>query len=424
MSAPDELRRQIGLGSAILLGLGSILGTGVFVSLGLAVGVAGHWAIGALGLATFLATMNALSSAQLAANHPVSGGTYAYGYRYLRPEFGFIAGLAFLMAKSASAAAAAIGLVGYLVVLGGWDGVPVNWLAAGTVLLMTGLVAAGLRRANFVNALLVGVTLAALVGLIGMAAMKTEFFTTGHFTRLGLPDTPRLFEAGALLFVAFTGYGRIATLGEEVVEPRRTIPRAIIVTLWVTGFLYLGVLLSGLAVLGESGFAKEMQASAAPLQAIAGALEAPGLRVFLGLAAITAMAGVLLNLVLGLSRVAFAMGRQGDAPSALAKINAHSEPFIATLCVGGVIALIALFGGLFMVWSFSAFTVLIYYAITNLAALQLSDTERLYPRFVSVFGLVGCLGLSVWVTSSAILAGVGALGGGLVLRGILKRQVS
>ena len=424
MPASDELRRQIGLGGAILLGLGSILGTGVFVSLGLAVGVAGHWAIGALGLATFLATMNALSSAQLAANHPVSGGTYAYGYRYLRPEFGFIAGLAFLMAKSASAAAAAIGLVGYLVVLGGWDGLPVNWLAAGTVLLMTGLVAAGLRRANFVNALLVVITLAALVGLIGTAAMESSFFTAGHLTDFGQPDTPRLFEAGALLFVAFTGYGRIATLGEEVIAPRQTIPRAIIVTLWVTAVLYLGVLLSGLAVLGDAGFAKEMQASAAPLQAIATALEAPGLRLFLSFAAVTAMAGVLLNLVLGLSRVAFAMGRQGDAPALLGQVSAKHEPLIATLCVGGVIALIALFGGLFMVWSFSAFTVLIYYAITNLAALQLSDKERLYPRFVSVFGLVGCLGLSVWVTSSAILGGVVMLGGGLVLRGIFKRQVS
>ena len=421
MTEPAQLKRRLGLGSAILLGLGSILGTGVFVSLGLAVGVADNWAIGALGIATFLAAMNALSSAQLAANHPVSGGTYAYGCRYLRPEFGFIAGLAFLLAKSASAAAAAIGLVSYLIILVGWDGVPVNWLAAGIVLLMTGLVAAGLRRANFINALLVGVTLAALLSLVGMAAMETEFFTAGHFSGLGEVYAPGLFEAGALLFVAFTGYGRIATLGEEVIAPRQTIPRAIIVTLWVTAVLYLGVLLSGMAVLGSVGFAKEVQVSAAPLQAIATALDAPGLRLFLSFAAITAMAGVLLNLVLGLSRVAFAMGRQGDAPALLGQVSAKREPLIATLCVGGVIALIALFGGLFMVWSFSAFTVLIYYSITNLAALQLSREERLYPPIIPVLGLIGCLGLSVWVTSDAILVGVAMLGGGLILRWILKR---
>lgn len=420
MGAPETLKRQIGLGGAILLGLGSILGTGVFVSLGLAVGVAGSWAVLALGIATLLATMNALSSAQLAANHPVSGGTYAYGYRYLKPEFGFVAGMAFLLAKSASAAAAAIGLVSYLVVLSGWQNVPVNALAAGLVLLMTGLVVAGLRRANIVNALLVSITLLALTSLIGVTVMRGDLFSSGLLKTTGPIHTPGLFEAAGLLFVAFTGYGRIATLGEEVLAPRQTIPRAIIVTLWVTGFLYLGVLLCGMAVLGNIGFAKEMQLSAAPLQAIAVALEAPWLRVFLSLAAITAMAGVLLNLLIGLSRVAFAMGREGDAPSLFARLN-RQEPLVATLFVGVSIALIALFGSLFMVWSFSAFTVLIYYAITNLAALQLGPEERLYPRIVSVLGLVGCLGLAFGITSAAILGGTCLLLLGLAARYVLKR---
>ena len=420
MTSP-QLKRQLKLGSAILLGLGSILGTGVFVSLGLAVGVAGTWAIGALGLATLLAALNALSSAQLAANHPVSGGTYAYGYRYLRPEIGFVAGLSFLLAKSASAAAAAIGLVSYLAVLGGWQSLPVNWIAGGIVLLMTGLVAAGLRRANLVNTLLVATTLLALSSLVASVASQ-GYFSSGKYLASVPPMTaPNLFEAAGLLFVAFTGYGRIATLGEEVVAPRKTIPRAIIATLLVTGLLYLGVLMSGLTVLGEGGFAREMQASAAPLQAIAAALEAPRLQAFLSLAAITAMAGVLLNLLLGLSRVAFAMGRQGDAPAILSRINRQNEPLIATLCVGSGIALIALFGGLANIWSFSAFTVLIYYAITNLAALQLSDEERLYPRFVSWLGLVGCLGLSVWISPRAILIGSAILLVGLGLRALLKR---
>ncbi len=416
-----HLKRQVRLGGATLLGLGSILGTGVFVSLGLAVGVAGNWAILALGLATLLATLNALSSAQLAANHPVSGGTYAYGYRYLRPELGFVAGLAFLLAKSASAAAAAIGLVSYLAVLGRWQGLPVNAMAAGVVVLMTSLVALGLRRANLVNTLLVGTTLIALISLIVNVAMTASDTPATHLHTWPPIAPPNLFEAAALLFVAFTGYGRIATLGEEVVAPRKTIPRAIIATLLVTGLLYLGVLASGLAVLGEGGFAHQMQTSVAPLQAIAAALDAPRLKAVLSLAAITAMAGVLLNLLLGLSRVAFAMGRQGDAPAILAKINPRSEPLIATLCVGGGIALIALFGGLANIWSFSAFTVLIYYAITNLAALQLSDEERLYPRFISWLGLVGCLGLSVWISPRAILIGSAILLAGLGLRASLKR---
>ena len=417
------LKRQLGLSSAILLGLGSILGTGVFVSIGLSVGVAGNWALGALGIATFLAMMNALSSAQLAANHPFSGGTYAYGYRYLRPEIGFVAGLAFLLAKSASAAAAAIGLVSYLAVLTGWEAMALNWIAAGVVVLMTGLVAGGLRRANLVNTLLVTITLGALVALIVTAVMAVGGADVPNQLEgdWGAAKPASLIEAAALLFVAFTGYGRIATLGEEVKTPRRTIPGAIITTLLVTGMLYFGVLASGLAVLGEAGLTEQMQTSPAPLQAIAGAIDAPALKLFLSVAAITAMAGVLLNLLLGLSRVAFAMGRQGDAPSALGRVSVRNEPLVATVFVGLFIAVIALFGGLFMVWSFSAFTVLIYYAITNLAALQLSAKERLYSPIVPVLGLVGCVGLAVGVTGTAIFYGGFALGFGLAVRWIFKR---
>ena len=414
------LKRQLGLSSAILLGLGSILGTGVFVSLGLAVGVAGDWAIAALGLATMLAVMNALSSAQLAANHPVSGGTYAYGYHYLRPEFGFVAGLSFLLAKSASAAAAAIGLVSYLAALSGVEGAPVNLLAGLVVLVMTGLVAAGLRRATLLNGLLVSISIVSLLALIIVAGRHDGFLSDYHTADWGRIKPPRLFEAAALLFVAFTGYGRIATLGEEVIAPRRTIPRAIIVTLLVTSGLYLGVLLSGLSVLGADRFSESLYTNAAPLQAIALALEVPILRVAIIIAAATAMAGVLLNLILGLSRVAFAMGRQGDAPSAIGRLSGN-EPLLATLLVGGGIALIALFGGLAMVWSFSAFTVLIYYAITNLAALQLGASERLYPRIISVVGLLGCLGLSIWIEHEVILLGGGILLFGLLIRMILKR---
>lgn len=420
MSTQGVLKRQIGWAGAILLGLGSILGTGVFVSLGLAVGIAGYWAIGALFLATLLATMNALSSAQLAANHPVSGGTYAYGYRYLRPELGFMAGLAFLLAKSASAAAAAIGLVGYLLTLANWQNVPTNILAAGAVALMTGLVCAGMRRAGYVNALLVSLTLAALLALI-CASLFSQSAVTPSLPEAGELAPGSLFEAAALVFVAFTGYGRIATLGEEVTAPRRNIPRAMIATLIVTSVLYLGVLLSGLGILGAAGFAIEAQTSHAPLQAIAAALDMPILRGFIILAAVSAMAGVLLNLLLGLSRVAFAMGREGDLPAIFGKLDKRHEPFLATLAVGGFIAMIALFGGLERVWSFSAFTVLIYYALTNLAALRLTRQERLYPRAIPVLGLMGCLGLSVWVNWQAILIGSGLLASGLILRALLRR---
>jgi APA family basic amino acid/polyamine antiporter len=129
----------------------------------------------------------------------------------------------------------------------------------------------------------------------------------------------------------------------------------------------------------------------------------------------TAMLGVLLNLLLGLSRVLLAMARRGDAPGPLAAIEAGSgSPRRAVLAVGAAIALIALVGDVRVTWSFSAFTVLVYYAITNLAALRLPRAARLFPRWISVAGLAGCLGLAFWVEPGAWLTGLALLGAGLV----------
>jgi basic amino acid/polyamine antiporter, APA family len=410
--------RTVGLRGAVLLGLGSILGTGVFVSLGLAVGVTGSWAVLALCLAAMLAAFNALSSAELAASHPVSGGTYAYGYRYLGPDFGFGAGLAFLLAKSASAAAAAIGLSGYVLAGLGMDPALTNLVASVVVVAMTGLVVLGLRRANPVNALLVTVTLLVLIILSAMALLSPAGEQVANPTT---PFAPASFlEATALLFVAFTGYGRIATLGEEVRSPRRTIPRAIILTLLVSTCLYLAILTGGLNVLGAAQFADATTRTAAPLQAVAARLGAPWLSLLVIVAAVTAMAGVLLNLILGLSRVVLAMGREGDLPLRLGQLDRGGQPLAASLCVGVVIAAMAAFGGLALVWSFSAFTVLVYYAITNLAALRLGPAERLYPPIVPALGLVGCLGLSVWLQPLIILTATAILAFALVLRRLLK----
>lgn len=410
--------RSVGLRGAVLLGLGSILGTGVFVSLGLAVGVTGTWAVPALCLAALLAGLNALSSAQLAANHPVSGGTYAYGYRYLSPEFGFGAGLAFLLAKSASAAAAAIGLAGYVLAGLGIGPALTSLVASITVLAMTALVLLGLRRANPVNAVLVSITLGVLTLLAIMAlaapAAPQDPAPAARFAPAGF------LEATALLFVAFTGYGRIATLGEEVRAPRRTIPRAIILTLIISTCLYLAILLGGLNVLGPAQFAGATASTAAPLQAVAGRLDAPWLGPLVVVAAVTAMAGVLLNLILGLSRVVLSMGREGDLPARLGQLDRTGQPLPATLCVGAVVALIAALGGLALVWSFSAFTVLLYYAVTNLAALRLSRAERLYPPIVPALGLLGCLGLAIWLPPVVTGLGLAILGLSLGLRRLLK----
>lgn len=442
-----ELKRELGVFHAVLLGLGSILGTGVFVSIGIAAGVAGPAVLVAIVLAALLALCNGLSSAQLAAAHPVAGGTYEYGYKYLHPKLGFTAGWLFLLAKSASAATAALGVAVYVAEVYSWYMPPRNEVAVtyegfGGIALVTALLAVvalttlvilGVRRSAIVNTLLVAVTLSGLIAfvLFVFAGSRQGVYEPANYDYWLLPYERRgwhgLMTGSALMFVAFTGYGRIATLGEEVHRPRRTIPAAIIFTLVVSTLLYLAV---GYALIqaghSDVGFSVHRYAYGQEISALLNALDPYGagltMHHIVGIAAITAMLGVLLNLLLGLSRVALAMGRRGDLPGVFAKVNAAgTTPVPAVLLVAGIIAALTLVGDVKATWSFSAFTVLIYYGITNLACLRLAKADRLYPRFFAWAGLGGCLFLAWWVEPRYWIAGLVLIGMGLVWHSVAQR---
>ncbi len=426
-----QLKRQVGVGGAIVLGLGSIVGTGVFVSIGLAAGVIGPAVIAAIAVAAVVATCNGLSSAQLAANHPQSGGTYEYGHRWLVPWVGFVAGWMFLCAKSASAATAALGVIAYARRLGvGTEAVEDRWPALGVVLGITLLVLFGLKRSNRVNAVLVAstvFTLALFVAFgIGTAVSEAgESLVPFWRPAEGTTSAAAFAQACALMFVAFTGYGRIATMGEEIEDPRRKIPRAMIATLVISMVLYISVAVVGVSAAGVEAFAITGSGTPAPLEQAAERFGGTGLAWLVAVGAVLAMLGVLLNLVLGLSRVALAMGRRGDLPSQLAKLDARGEsPTLAVVAVGVLIAAMTILGDVQTTWSFSAFTVLVYYSLTNLAALRLSKDERLYPAWISAVGLVACGFLAFWVDREVWLTGLGVLAGGLVLRPIIRSVYS
>lgn len=416
-----QLRREVGLAGAVLMGLGSIVGTGVFVSIGLGAEIAGPAVVLAIFVAALVAAANGLSSAQLAASHPVSGGTYEYGYRYLNPALGFAAGWMFLCAKSASAATAALGFGGYLLNLFGVTWPPGRVLVAVlTVVVLTAVILRGIRSSNRTNTLIVSITLAALgffvlAGLPGALANAGANLTPFFAPQTGEGPWQAFLHATALMFVAYTGYGRIATLGEEVRDPQHTIPRAIITALLATAVLYMAVGFTAVASVGAGEFAALTTATAAPLEAIAGQFGIPGARLILAVGAMTAMLGVLLNLLLGLSRVLLAMGRRRDMPPATARIDERtSTPVVAVLVMAVVVGLLALVGSVKATWSFSAFTVLVYYAITNLAALRLPPAARRYPRSVAWAGLAACLFLAFWVEPVYWLVGLGMIGLGLL----------
>ncbi len=420
-----RLRRELGVFGAVLLGLGSIVGTGVFVSLGVAAGVAGPAVLLAIVIGAALASFNGLSSAQLAADHPVSGGTYEYGYTYLRPWLGFLAGVTFLLAKSASAATAALGFAGYLLgLLGAPDRLSVP-LAVAAVVALTAVVLAGMRRSNAVNVAVVSVTLLGLLVFVAAGAPAALANGAAHLTPFLQPEPGTsplvaLLRASALMFVAFTGYGRIATLGEEVVEPRRTIPRAIVTALVVVMVLYVLVGLVGVGTVGADGLAR-VEGRAAPLELAARSFGSPLVARVVAVGAVTAMLGVALNLVLGLSRVLLAMGRRGDAPAVFGRLDpSGTTPTWSVVAVGVAVALLALLGDVRTTWSFSAFTVLVYYAVTNLAALALPPAVRMFPRAAAWLGLVGCVGLAFFVEPGVWLVGAGLLSLAVLLRALVR----
>ena len=426
----QTLKREIGLPGAVVIGLGSILGTGVFVSIALAAEIAGPAILPAVLFAGLMASLNGFSSAALATAHPVSGGTYEYGYTFVHPAVGFTAGWMFLVAKGASAATAALGFAGYFwsavgpaVGIGLTDsGAPEStrltvFSAIVLVAFLTALVALGVRRSNRANAAIVVVTLATLVFFIAVSIGSAIQSAPEAFTRF-MPSegAPALLHATALVFVAFTGYGRIATLGEEVRDPGRTIPRAVVVTLSVTVALYALVAFTGFAAVPSPVEGLQTKSGAvAPLAARAGQLVGtPGL-VVLSLGAITAMTGVLLNLILGLSRVVLAMGRRGDLPAIFDRLDRDGRtPIFAVWLVGFAVAALTLIGDVRTTWSFSAFTVLIYYAITNLAALRLPDERRIVSKWVPALGLIGCLVPAFFVEPVVWLSGLGLIALGLV----------
>ncbi|MEM1108017.1 MAG: APC family permease [Planctomycetota bacterium] len=417
VSRGRQLKRELGLGSAVMLGLGSMVGAGVFVSLGLGAGLVGPAVLAAIVLAGGLAMCNGLSSAQLAAAHPVAGGTYEYGHRVGWPAFGTVAGFMFLVAKSASCATAALGLSGYVLHRFGQGGAGAIQIggALAVVIMVTVMVLEGIRRTNRVNTVVVTITLLGLMVFVGagLSGIDLDHFYLAETGDTSPPpgyedDGPSplstfdvvgaFLQATALMFVAYTGYGRIATLGEEVRDPRRTIPKAVVATVTVCILVYVVVAAVGIGLVGDVAFA-EIAESGALLDVVAATAELPewvGWSVTV--AAVTAMFGVILNLILGLSRVALAMGRRGHLPELFARIDeAGTTPGPAVVLVAGVVAGLVCVGSIKAAWSLSAVTVLVYYAVTNAAALRLPLEARLYPRVFSWVGLLGCLGLSAFV---------------------------
>lgn len=403
------LGRRLTTPDAVGIGLGSMLGAGVFAAFAPAAQAAGSGLLAGLALAAAVAYCNATASAQLAVAYPTSGGSYVYGRERLGPWWGFLAGWGFLVGKTASCAAMALTFAAYTA--------PPGWQRPAAVAAVVALATVnyhGITRTARATRVLLTVVLAALTVVV-LAAV-----TGGHAdpARLDLGNLLQggwygVLQSAGLLFFAFAGYARIATLGEEVRNPARTIPRAVLAALALAVALYAAVAVALLLVLGVDGVA----ASPAPLAAavVAGGWGWGDPAVRVGGAA--ASLGALLALIAGVGRTGLAMARSGDLPRWLAAVHPrHQVPHRAEVAVAAAVVVLVLVADLRDAIGFSSFGVLVYYLVANLSAFTQPSGQRRFPRWLQVAGAGGCVALSATLPLASVASGVAALAAGLAYR--------
>ncbi|WP_255768899.1 APC family permease [Pseudarthrobacter sulfonivorans] len=423
MNPHQQLQRRLGVFDATSIGLGSMLGAGVFVVFAPAAGLAGNFLVLAVLLAGAVAYCNAVASAELAARYPASGGTYVYGRKQLGEWPGFIAGWGFVSGKTASCAAMAL-TFGHYAAPDFALPVAVAAVVALTVVNLFGITRTALLTRVLlclVLATLVFVAVAAVVGphpngaAPGAGGPAAGSFSAVGFSAGGLGG---VLPAAGLMFFAFAGYARIATLGEEVKDPARTIPRAILAALGAAFVIYLG-----LALLLQGHLGDQLAASTAPLlDAVTHSRLAAGAPL-LQAGAAAACLGALLALITGVGRTTLAMARERDLPAPLARVGGrHTVPVTAELTVAAVVILLLLTTDVMTVVGFSSFGVLIYYAVTNAAAFTLEVHSPHAPKWLNVAGFGGCLLLAFTLPPSSVLGMAAVLAAGAAGRFLVVRR--
>ncbi|MFD8756720.1 APC family permease [Kitasatospora sp. NPDC059577] len=410
VAGPGELRRHLGVFDAVVIGLGSMVGAGVFAALAPAAAAAGSGLLIGLALAGVVAYCNATSSARLAARYPQSGGTYVYGRERLGEFWGYLAGWGFVVGKTASCAAMALTVGTYV-----WPG-QAHAVAVAAVVALTAVDYVGVQKAARLTRAIVALVLGVLAAVVAACLTGGEA-DPGRWEVGADAGFHGVLQAAGLLFFAFAGYARIATLGEEVRDPRRTIPRAIPLALGITLVVYAAVALAVLAVLGPDRLAH----AGAPLADAVRAAGAPALVPVVRIGAAVAALGSLLALILGVSRTTLAMARDHHLPPALAAVHPRfGVPHRAELTVGAVVAVLAAVGDVRGAIGFSSFGVLAYYAVANASAWTLTAAEGRPPRVVPVVGAAGCLALALALPAESVLWGAAVLALGAAAYGVRR----
>lgn len=419
MGAPTPaLARRLGTGDAVVIGLGSMIGAGTFAAFGPAANAAGTGLLIGLAIAAGLAYCNAIASAQLAAAYPTSGGTYIYGREQLGHWWGFTAGWGFVIGKTASCAAMALTFATYAIPGPTWAQ---RLLAVAGVLGLAALNYRGVSKTVALTRILVTCTLLALSVIVVGIAVGGNASTTnlGGWSAMSTGGVYGVLQAAGLLFFAFAGYARIATMGEEVQDPQRTIPRAIPIALGITVIVY--VLVGGAALLAAGP--DRLAAATAPLTDAVHAAGAGGIEPVVRVGAALASLGALLALIAGVGRTSLAMARHRDLPTWLAAVHPrYRVPHHAETAIAVVVSILVLPTDLGSVIGFSSFGVLVYYLIANISAASQPPQQRRWPRLLNLLGSAGCVALVATLPLESVIVGLMMFTIGLAGRFLIQRR--
>jgi APA family basic amino acid/polyamine antiporter len=409
-----SLKRALNLFDSVAIGIGAMIGAGIFVVTGIAAGLAGPAVIFSIIIAGAVSSLTALSFAELSSAIPLEGGAYQFVYKVVSHDVGFLAGWLWLFSNIVAGSAISMGLASYLNVL--LPALPIRPVAVLACLLFAAVNVVGVKQSSLFNNALVVFKVLVLVIFVGLGIL---YLKPSNFSPLIPNGFAGILQGSSIIFFAYAGFARITTISEEVRNPEKTIPRAILISMVVTSILYIT---TASAAIGLISFT-DLASSSSPIAAAAGASGVSWTVTLISLGAVAATASVLLTIILGLSRVFYAMSRNKEFPATLSRVHGKlGTPYISILIMGGVMASLTMFADLGQVIALSNFGSLLYYALSNLAAVllrrRLKDIRGgfrtpLYP-LIPIIGMATCLLLLLTLDIKSWIIGAFAVGIGVI----------
>ncbi len=405
------LKRTLGLFDASAIGIGAIIGSGIFVVTGIAAGLAGPALLISLIIGAFISGFTALSFAELAHSMPEEGGGYKFAHELVSPFAGFISGWLWILSNIVSGVVVSLGFASYLSLMLPFP-VNVNLLAALACLGVTFINYLGARESSLLNDILVIIKLLILALFV---VFGITFVKSGNFSPFIPNGGIGIMQGATLIFFAYSGFARVTLISEEVKDPEKNIPRAIILALGISTVVYMLVSFTAIGLVGY----KELASSGSPLADASQSL-GKNLTYFVSIGALVATLSVLLTTLLGLSRISYAMSRDHDLPQFFTRLDDRSTPYYTVLIFGFTMTILAVFSNLIQAIALANFGSLLYYLIANIAALKLE--KRVYPRIIPMLGIISCMILLVFLTQDAWIKGIIILFAGAAYYYLMKRR--